>query len=111
MRLGAQEVLLGEGSLARTLYGSDLIRERHRHRYEFNNNYLEQFRRAGLKFSGFSRDELVEIIELPGHPWFVATQFHPEFTSNPRAGHPLFTGFIKAARAARAAQLPAAASL
>jgi CTP synthase len=111
MRLGAQEVQLGEGTLARTLYGADLIRERHRHRYEFNNNYLEQFRKAGLRFSGFSHDGLVEIIELPGHPWFVATQFHPEFTSNPRAGHPLFTGFIKAARAARAAQLPAAASL
>ncbi len=66
--------------------------------------------RAGLKFSGFSHDGLVEILELPEHPWFVATQFHPEFTSNPRDGHPLFTGFIRAARAARAAQLPAAAS-
>jgi CTP synthase len=110
MRLGAQDVELGEGTLARTLYGADLIRERHRHRYEFNNNYLEQYRKAGLKFSGFSRDGLVEIIELPEHPWFVATQFHPEFTSNPRDGHPLFTGFIKAARAARAVQLPAVAS-
>jgi CTP synthase len=109
MRLGAQEVELGEGTLARTLYGADVIRERHRHRYEFNNNYLEQYRKAGLKFSGFSRDGLVEILELPGHPWFVATQFHPEFTSNPRDGHPLFAGFVKAARAARAAQLPAAA--
>ena len=111
MRLGAQDVELGEGSLARTLYGADMIRERHRHRYEFNNNYLEQYRKGGLKFSGFSHDGLVEIVELPGHPWFLATQFHPEFTSNPRDGHPLFTGFIRAARAARAAQLPAAASL
>jgi CTP synthase len=110
MRLGAQDVELGEGTLARQLYGSDLIRERHRHRYEFNNNYLEQYRKAGLKFSGFSHDGLVEIIELPEHPWFVATQFHPEFTSNPRDGHALFTGFIKAARAARAAHAPAAAS-
>jgi CTP synthase len=109
MRLGAQDVELGEGTLARTLYGAEVIRERHRHRYEFNNNYLEQYRKAGLKFSGFSRDGLVEIIELPGHPWFIATQFHPEFTSNPRDGHPLFAGFVKAARAARAAQLPAAA--
>ncbi len=109
MRLGAQDVELAEGSLARTLYGADVIRERHRHRYEFNNNYLEPYRKAGMKFSGFSRDGLVEILELPGHPWFVATQFHPEFTSNPRDGHPLFAGFVKAARAARAAQLPAAA--
>jgi CTP synthase len=109
MRLGAQDVELGEGTLARTLYGTEVIRERHRHRYEFNNNYLEQYRKAGLKFSGFSRDGLVEILEIPGHPWFIATQFHPEFTSNPRDGHPLFAGFVKAARAARAAQLPAAA--
>jgi CTP synthase len=111
MRLGAQDVELGEGSMARTLYGADVIRERHRHRYEFNNNYLEQYRKGGMKFAGFSHDGLVEIVEHPGHPWFFATQFHPEFTSNPRDGHPLFTGFIKAARAARAAQLPAAASL
>jgi len=110
MRLGAQDVELGEDTVVRQLYGADVIRERHRHRYEFNNNYLEQYRKAGLKFSGFSHDGLVEIIELPEHPWFVATQFHPEFTSNPRDGHPLFTGFVKAARAARAAQLPAAAS-
>jgi CTP synthase len=110
MRLGAQDVEMGEGTLAGALYGAEVIRERHRHRYEFNNNYLEQYRKAGLKFSGFSHDGLVEILELPEHPWFVATQFHPEFTSNPRDGHPLFTGFIRAARAARAAQLPAAAS-
>jgi CTP synthase len=110
MRLGAQDVELGEGTLVRQLYGAEVIQERHRHRYEFNNNYLEQYRKAGLKFSGFSHDGLVEIIELPEHPWFIATQFHPEFTSNPRDGHPLFTGFVKAARAARAAQLPTAAS-
>jgi CTP synthase len=110
MRLGAQEVRLAAGTLARELYGSDLIHERHRHRFEFNNTYTEAFRRAGMKFSGLSPDQLVEIIELPGHPWFLATQFHPEFTSTPRDGHPLFTGFVRAARAYRAAQLPAAAS-
>ena len=110
MRLGAQDVLLGEGSLARSLYGSEVIRERHRHRYEFNNGYLDRYRDGGLRFSGFSRDELVEIIELPSHPWFIATQFHPEFTSTPRGGHPLFTGFVRAARAHRAAQMPVAAT-
>jgi len=109
MRLGAQEVLLQAGTLARELYGRDVIAERHRHRFEFNNNYLEAYQRAGMKFSGFSRDGLVEIIELPMHPWFVATQFHPEFTSTPRDGHPLFTGFVRAARAYRGSQLPAAA--
>jgi CTP synthase len=109
MRLGAQEVLLGAGTQAREVFGKDVIFERHRHRYEFNNNYIERFKQAGLRFSGFSRDSLVEIIELPNHPWFMATQFHPEFTSNPRDGHPLFTGFIRAARAHRAAQLPQAA--
>jgi CTP synthase len=109
MRLGAQDVLLQPGTLARELYGRDQIAERHRHRYEFNNNYLESYTRAGMRFSGFSRDGLVEIIELASHPWFVATQFHPEFTSTPRDGHPLFTGFVRAARAYRASQLPAAA--
>jgi CTP synthase len=109
MRLGAQDVQLQPGTLARELYGRELIAERHRHRYEFNNNYLEAYTRAGLRFSGFSQDGLVEIIELPNHPWFVATQFHPEFTSTPRDGHPLFTGFVRAARAYRASQLPAAA--
>jgi CTP synthase len=109
MRLGAQEVLLAAGTRAREVYGRELIMERHRHRFEFNNNYLERYRQAGLRFSGFSRDGLVEVIELPNHPWFVATQFHPEFTSTPRDGHPLFTGFIRAARAQRASQLPQAA--
>jgi CTP synthase len=107
MRLGAQAVSLVAGTLAREVYGSDEIRERHRHRYEFNNNYLERYRQGGLSISGLSPDDLVEIIELPGHPWFLATQFHPEFTSNPRDGHPLFSGFIRAARAQRAAQLRA----
>jgi CTP synthase len=109
MRLGAQEVLLGAGTRARDIFGKDVIMERHRHRYEFNNNYLDRFTHAGLRFSGFSRDNLVEVIELNNHPWFVATQFHPEFTSTPRDGHPLFTGFIRAARDHRAAQLPQAA--
>jgi len=109
MRLGAQEVLLAAGSRAREIYGKESIAERHRHRYEFNNNYMERYRNGGLRFSGFSRDGLVEIIELPNHPWFVATQFHPEFTSTPRDGHPLFTGFVRAARAHRAAELPQAA--
>jgi CTP synthase len=109
MRLGAQEVVLGAGTRARDIFAKDTIMERHRHRYEFNNNYLDRFRQSGLRFSGFSRDNLVEVIELTNHPWFVATQFHPEFTSTPRDGHPLFTGFIRAARAHRAAQLPRAA--
>jgi CTP synthase len=91
------------------MYGRDVIRERHRHRYEFNNRYLERLRAAGLVFAGFSTDGLVELIELPAHPWFVACQFHPEFRSNPRDGHPLFLGFVRAARAAAARELPAAA--
>jgi CTP synthase len=108
MRLGAQPVQLGAGSLARDMYGREVINERHRHRFEFNNRYLDRYRQAGLRFAGFSPDGLVEIIEIPTHPWFVATQFHPEFTSTPRDGHPLFTGFVRAARACRNAQLPAA---
>ena len=110
MRLGAQDVHLTSGTLAHDLYSNNLIRERHRHRYEFNNRYMDRFRAGGMHFSGLSSDGLVEIIELPSHPWFLATQFHPEFTSTPRDGHPLFTGFIRAARAYRAAQLPAAAN-
>jgi CTP synthase len=108
MRLGAQEVRLSHGSRAHQVYGSDVICERHRHRYEFNNRYLQRLMNAGLRFSGFSRDGLVEMIELPGHPFFLASQFHPEFRSTPRDGHPLFTGFMKAARARRQEQLPAA---
>ena len=99
MRLGAQEALLEPGSLAALTYGSENVMERHRHRYEFNNNYLEDMAQAGLVFSGRSADGLVEIVELPDHPWFLACQFHPEFTSTPRDGHPLFSGFVSAARA------------
>ncbi|MEQ9209275.1 MAG: CTP synthase, partial [Pseudomonadales bacterium] len=98
MRLGSQDCHLAEGSKARELYGQETIKERHRHRYEFNNNYLEILKNAGLVISGLSADRLlVEMIEIPDHPWFVACQFHPEFTSTPRDGHPLFEGFVKAA--------------
>ena len=110
MRLGAQEAKLVPGSLVRSLYGKESIFERHRHRYEFNNNYLEELSAAGLTFSGFSADGLVEFIELKNHPWFVASQFHPEFTSTPRDGHPLFSGFVQAARAYRAALQPGRAT-
>ena len=99
MRLGAQQCHLIEGSKARALYGKETIEERYRHRYEVNNNLLPQIEKAGLKVTGLSADrKLVEIIEVPNHPWFVACQFHPEFTSTPRDGHPLFEGFVKAAR-------------
>jgi CTP synthase len=110
MRLGSQEVLVEPNTQARAIYGDGPVMERHRHRYEFNNTYRDRYSQAGFKFSGLSKDDLVEIIELPGHPWFVATQFHPEFTSTPRDGHPLFAGFVKAARAHRTAELPEAAS-
>ncbi len=99
MRLGAQECKIKPGTQLHAVYGSDSIVERHRHRYEFNNNYREQLEKAGLVFAGESADGLMEMIELPGHPFYLGTQFHPEFTSTPRDGHPLFTGFIKAARA------------
>ncbi len=107
MRLGAQLCRLGEGTLARATYGSEEVMERHRHRYEFNNTYLDRMSAAGLRFSGRSVDGLVEVVELPGHPWFLAVQFHPEFQSTPRDGHPLFTGFIRAARQYRAAAVDA----
>ncbi|HSX51849.1 MAG TPA: CTP synthase [Cellvibrio sp.] len=98
MRLGAQECRLVAGSNARKVYGADVIVERHRHRYEVNNNYVDQLQKAGLKIGGWSADDtLVEMVEIPDHPWFVACQFHPEFTSTPRDGHPLFTAFVKAA--------------
>jgi CTP synthase len=109
MRLGAQECRLASGSLVAQLYGEEAIHERHRHRYEFNNRYLERLQAAGLIFSGFSVDGLVETIELRDHPWFIASQFHPEFTSSPRDGHPLFTGFVTAAREYRTQELPVAA--
>ncbi len=99
MRLGGQECRLGSGSLAQRLYAKDVILERHRHRYEFNNRYLETLERAGLRVAGRSMDgNLVEMVEIDDHPWFVACQFHPEFTSTPRDGHPLFTSFVRAAR-------------
>jgi CTP synthase len=110
MRLGEQEARLIPGSLVHSLYGRDSIFERHRHRYEFNNHYLDELDAAGLTFSGFSADGLVEFIELGGHPWFVASQFHPEFTSTPRDGHPLFTGFVRAAREYRASLQPGRAT-
>ena len=98
MRLGGQDCKLIEGSLVRELYKSDSVVERHRHRYEFNNKYKEKLESAGMSIAGYSVDEeLVEIIEIPKHPWFVGCQFHPEFTSTPRDGHPLFTSFIEAA--------------
>ena len=97
MRLGEQTCLLNQGSLAERVYGAGVVHERHRHRYEVNNNYVEQMVASGLVVGGRSEDgELVEMIELADHPWFLACQFHPEFTSSPRRGHPLFTGFINA---------------
>jgi CTP synthase len=99
MRLGAQECRLEPGSLAHRVYGSDVIVERHRHRYEFNNVYREPLSEAGLVISGTSMDgSLVEMTELKDHPWFLGCQFHPEFRSTPRDGHPLFSGFVRAAR-------------
>jgi CTP synthase len=109
MRLGAQAVSLQEGSLAAKSYGATEIEERHRHRYEVNNNYRQKLSEAGLVFSGLSVDDLVEMVELPNHPFFLASQFHPEFTSNPRDGHPLFKSFISAVREYNASVLPEAA--
>jgi CTP synthase len=98
MRLGGQKCKLDPNSLAHRLYGQDTITERHRHRYEFNNQYREQLENKGLHMSGVSLDgELVEVVEISEHPWFFASQFHPEFTSTPRDGHPLFSGFVEAA--------------
>ena len=98
MRLGGQTCLLTKGSLAHKTYGKDEVVERHRHRYEFNNNYREILSKKGLVLSGVSHDKsLIEMIELKDHPWFSACQSHPEFTSHPRAGHPFFTGFVSAA--------------
>ncbi len=100
MRLGEQVCTLDQGSLSARMYDSTVIRERHRHRYEVNNTYVDQLVAAGMQVAGRSEDgELVEIIEFGDHPWFVACQFHPEFTSSPQAGHPLFIGFVEAALA------------
>lgn len=110
MRLGVQTARLRAGTRCRALYNSELISERHRHRYEVNNNYRREMEAKGLIFAGeTTEDQLVEMIELPDHPWFVASQFHPEFTSTPRDGHPLFNGFIKAAREHHLANQAAAA--
>jgi CTP synthase len=105
MRLGGQTCKLVPDTLARRVYGKDEIVERHRHRYEFNNAYREVLQRTGMTISGTSVDgNLVEMVEIADHPWFVACQFHPEFTSTPRDGHPLFTGFIEAAIGHRASR-------
>ncbi|MEQ8263683.1 CTP synthase [Pseudohaliea sp.] len=105
MRLGAQPCHLAPGSKVREIYGVDTIHERHRHRYEVNNNYVQQLQDAGMRVAGWSADNnLVEMVELPEHPWFIACQFHPEFTSRPRGGHPLFTSYIEAACAHAAAR-------
>lgn len=99
MRLGGYTCLLTQGSLAAQLYQQKKIIERHRHRYEVNNHYIKPLEQKGLVVSGYSEDGLVEMIELPTHPWFIGCQFHPEFTSTPRDAHPLFTGFIAASLA------------
>ena len=103
MRLGGQVCHLAEGSVAREIYGSAQITERHRHRYEVNNTLLTTLEKTGLRVSGRAPGtDLCEMVELPGHPWFLGCQFHPEFTSNPRTGHPLFIAYVKAALAQRA---------
>jgi len=103
MRLGEQECRLLPGSLAAQAYGSQSIHERHRHRFEFNNRFRAPLAAAGLRYTGFSGDgELVEVVELPDHPWFLGCQFHPEFTSNPRQGHPLFDAYLQAAMVQKA---------
>ena len=111
MRLGGQQCRLAPDSIVARAYGSDTVVERHRHRYEFNNTYQMELEAAGMRMAGRSMDgNLVEIIEIPAHPWFVGCQFHPEFTSTPRDGHPLFTAFVRAALAAREqAEVPHAA--
>ena len=102
MRLGAQEVRLRRESRVRMVYGKDIIVERHRHRYEFNNTYMDPLQDAGLQIAGRTLDgALVEVVEVADHPWFIGCQFHPEFTSTPRDGHPLFSGFVEAAWAFR----------
>ena len=103
MRLGGQEAVLAAGTKARAAYGKPVIEERHRHRYEFNNRYLERLWEAGLRMSATTRGgDLVEMVELPDHPWYVGCQFHPEFTSTARDGHPLFAAFVRAALRHRA---------
>ena len=107
MRLGAQEVRLRRESRMRAVYGADIISERHRHRYEFNNTYMDPLQDAGLQIAGKTLDgTLVEVVEVPDHPWFIGCQFHPEFKSTPRDGHPLFKGFVEAADNYRARNNP-----
>jgi CTP synthase len=109
MRLGSYPCTLEEGSLAFQAYGQAEIQERHRHRYEFNNTYRERFAEAGMRLSGiYPGRTLVEIIELPSHPWFLGCQFHPEFKSRPWAAHPLFREFVRAARGHRERTAPVA---
>ena len=99
MRLGSYEAKLKDKSLIKSIYNSDFINERHRHRYEVNINYRENFEKKGMMFSGLSPDnKLPEIIELKDHPWFIGVQFHPEFKSRPLSPHPLFSSFVKAAK-------------
>jgi CTP synthase len=105
MRLGAQQCRLLENSLVRSTYGEEVISERHRHRYEFNNTFLAKLSNSCLSFTCKSADDkLVEVVEIKDHPWFIGCQFHPEFTSTPRDGHPLFSGFVQAARRGRSAK-------
>ncbi|MFB6359523.1 MAG: CTP synthetase, partial [Thiohalorhabdaceae bacterium] len=107
MRLGEYPCILEESSTVRAAYGREEVVERHRHRYEFNNQYFELLRDAGLMFTGSTVDgRLKEVVEAPDHPWFVACQFHPEFTSRPMEGHPLFTSFIQAALTHRGSVSP-----
>ena len=107
MRLGGQQCKLAPGSFVARAYATDLINERHRHRYEFNNTYTMELEAAGLRIAGRSMDgNLVEIVEIPRHPWFVGCQFHPEFTSTPRDGHPLFSAFLQAAQRFRMSASP-----
>ena len=97
MRLGAQQAELVAGSKLSQIYGANNITERHRHRYEMNNRYIEPLEQAGMTISGYSaKQHLVESVEIADHPWFIGVQFHPEFTSSPRGGHPLFNSFVKA---------------
>jgi CTP synthase len=98
MRLGAYTCVIKMGSLASKVYKNECVSERHRHRYEFNNAYIDQFKAAGMIASGFNPDtNLVEIVEIPGHKWFVGVQFHPEYRSTVMNPHPLFVNFVKAA--------------
>ena len=105
MRLGAQQAELVAGSKLAQIYGATNITERHRHRYEMNNRYIEPLQQAGMSISGYSaKQHLVESVEIADHPWFIGVQFHPEFTSSPRGGHPLFNSFVKAAKTYSAAK-------